>query len=179
MSEPIAICRYLDVSPTPELANEIDAIFFQSSNTTSFESDATRSAFRERWLGRYLTHDPQFAYLARSGEGTVVGYLVGSVDDPAETTRFADIGYFSSLRPLTKRFPAHLHINVDAHHRGRGLGGRLISRFAADAAAVGVPGIHVVTDAEARNVGFYNRNGFAEVGRAGAGGKLVFLARTL
>ena len=179
MSEPIRICRYLDVAPTPELANEIDAIFFTSSNTKTFESDGARAAFRERWLGRYLTHDPNFAFLARTYDGKVVGYLVGSIDDPAKAARFGDIDYFGELSEQTQHYPAHLHVNVSPEFRNRGLGGRLIDRFVAEAKAAGAAGVHVVTSEGAANIGFYNRNGFADVARAGKGGRLVFLSRAL
>ncbi len=179
MSEPIAICRYPDIAQTPELAKEIDAIFFEASNTKSFASDDARAAFRERWLGRYLTHDPEFAYLALAADGAVAGYLVGSIEDPAATPRFADIGYFAALSEHTKRFPAHLHVNVGPAFRNHGLGGHLIDRFVAAAKTARAPGVHVVTSEGAANIGFYNRNGFSEVARAGKDGRLVFLARTL
>ncbi|MFA5955815.1 GNAT family N-acetyltransferase [Hyphomicrobium sp.] len=179
MSEPIAICRYPDIAQTPELAKEIDAIFFEASNTKSFVSDDARAAFRERWLGRYLTHDPALAFLARTGDGTVVGYIVGSVDDPAKAARFSDIGYFADLAEQTERFPAHLHVNISPGFRNQGIGGRLIDRFVAAAKTARAPGVHVVTSVGAENVGFYNRNGFSEVARAGKDGRLVFLARTL
>ena len=50
----VTIHRYLDVTPSSKLSDQIDAIFFEASNTKSFESDAARAVFRERWLGRYL-----------------------------------------------------------------------------------------------------------------------------
>lgn len=179
MSDPVSICRYRDVDLTPERVAEIDRIFFESSNTKTFPSDAVRGAFRERWLGRYLTHDPAFAYLARDGGGRIVGYLVGAIDDPAVTARFADIPYFAALSAQTKRYPAHLHVNISPKFRNRGIGGRLIDCFLADAKSAGALGVHVVTSAGAANVSFYNRNGFEEVARAGTGGGLVFLARSL
>ncbi|CCB64318.1 MULTISPECIES: GNAT family N-acetyltransferase [unclassified Hyphomicrobium] len=179
MSETVSICRYRDIDLTPERVAEIDRIFFESSNTKTFPSDAARAAFRERWLGRYLVHDPAFAYLARDGGGRIIGYLVGAIDDPAKTPRFADIPYFAMLGAQTKRYPAHLHVNISPEFRNRGIGGRLISCFIVDAQAAGVPGVHVVTSVGAANVSFYNRNGFEEVARAGPDGSLVFLARSL
>lgn len=179
MPDPIAISRYLDVDLTPQRSREIDGIFFESSNTKSFASEEARAAFRERWLGRYFRRDPAFAYLARKEDGAVVGYLVGALDDPAKSQRFADIGYFAALGLHTQRFPAHLHVNVASGFRNRGIGGRLIEDFAKDAKASGAPGMHVVTSAGAANVAFYNRNGFTEVARAGENGDLVFLGRPL
>jgi ribosomal protein S18 acetylase RimI-like enzyme len=179
MSEPITIHRYVDIDVTPERTSEIDRVFFESSNTKAFDSDEIRAAFRERWLGRYLRHDAKFAYVAQTTDGTIVGYLVGAIDDPAITSRFADIAYFAALSAKTKHFPAHLHVNVRSDFRGCGIGGLLVDRFVADAKAAGAPGVHVVTSVGAANVSFYNRNHFEEVARAGAGGRLVFLARAL
>lgn len=179
MRQPVTIRRYLDVEPTPERAREIDRIFFKSSNTKSFENDAARTAFRERWLGRYLKHDPAFAYVAQAADGAIVGYLVGAIEDPAKAERFADIAYFAAFGELTERFPAHLHVNIDPAFRNRRIGSSLIDRFAEDAKAAGARGVHVVTGAGAENIGFYNRNEFAEIARAGADGRLVFLARSL
>jgi len=177
MFERVAICRYLDVERTSRFEAGIDAIFFEASNTKSFESEAARVAFRERWLGRYLRDDPQFAYLAMTTAGDVVGYLVGTIEyaalsGPKENT-------IAAFREATKRYPAHLHVNIAADYRGSGIGGRLIDTFVADARSSGVTGVHVITSATSPNVRFYNRNGFQEVARSGHADALVCLARML
>lgn len=177
MSSHISIGRYLDVERTPRLDDEIDAIFFEASNTKSFESDAARSAFRERWLGRYLRDDPQFAYLAMPIAGEVVGYLVGMIEDPASSRSTENAT--SAFHEITKRYPAHLHVNVAPAYRSSGIGGCLIDTFVADAQRAGAPGVHVITSAASANVRFYNRNGFLEIARGGSGDALVFLARAL
>jgi ribosomal protein S18 acetylase RimI-like enzyme len=176
MSAAVTIRRYIDVAPSPRLADQIDAIFFEASNTKTFASDEARAAFRRRWLGRYLTDDPRFAYLALDASEHVAGYLVGAVDDPASSDRFADLGYPSAFRGLTTRFPAHLHVNLAPQFRNRGIGGRLIDTFAADAKQHGAPGVHVVTGVAADNVRFYIRNRFVE---AAQDRPLVLLARAL
>lgn len=186
MKAEIAILKYTDVLEGPrhipgeDLRHGLDEIFFQSSNTKSFESTAVRAAFRERWLGRYLAHDPQWAYVAIDGTGCVAGYLAGCLDDPARTPRFGDIGYFERFGGLTARYPAHLHVNVREGLRSSGLGSQLVARFCKDAADAGAPGVHVVTSRGARNVQFYARLGFHEAGRDGEGAReVVFLAKDL
>jgi GNAT superfamily N-acetyltransferase len=179
MADDVTITRYLNVPRSAELAGALDAIFFEASNTQSFADEAARTAFRERWLGRYLQHDPEFAYLAFAASSRLAGYLVGSINDPAENSRFADVGYFADFRELTKRYPAHLHVNLVPAFRNFGVGGRLIETFVADAKHARVPGVHVVTSASAANVRFYNRNGFREAARIGADHALVFLARAI
>jgi GNAT superfamily N-acetyltransferase len=62
---------------------------------------------------------------------------------------------------LTRTHPAHLHMNVDAEYRRRGIGGVLIERYAQDVAAAGVPGIHLFCGAAARR--FYARQRFTDL----------------
>jgi GNAT superfamily N-acetyltransferase len=158
----------------------IKAIFFEAAAVTAFPDATARAAFRERWLGRYLDHDAGLTHVALDGHGTVVGYVVGSHDDPARATRFADIPYFADLAEVTARYPAHLHVNVATAARSRGVGAALIAAFVADVAAACLPGVHVVTGQGMRNVGFYTRLGFAERAVAAYGGRpVVLLGRDL
>lgn len=174
------IHRYRDLPHDAALAAGLDAVFFESSNTKTFESAAQRAVFRERWLGRYMAFYPDWFYVARDGRGAVAGYLAGALDDPASSPRFADIPYVSTFAPLTARFPGHLHVNLAPAYRGAGAGAALVERFAHDARAAGCPGMHVVTSRGARNVAFYARCGFAERGATGEGARsVVFLARAL
>lgn len=158
----------------------IEAIFFDSAANQAFASPREREAFRERWLGRYLEHDPALVLVALEDTGAVAGYLVGSLDDPARAPRFADIGYFATFDALTARYPAHLHVNVAGDWRNAGLGARLVAHFVAEARAAGAPGVHVVTGSASRNRTFYERAGFREAGSTPWNGRdVVFLARNL
>lgn len=184
MTEPnsttLRICRWLDLPGPPSLVAGIERIFFATAATQAFADEAARSAFRSRWLGRYLEHDADHVWLAMTDAGGVAGYLVGCLDDPALTPRFADIAYFADLAAETRRYPAHLHINLDERYRSTGIGSRLIGAFGGAAARQGALGVHVVTGAGLRNVGFYARNGFAEVARTSWNGReIVMLGRPL
>jgi GNAT superfamily N-acetyltransferase len=164
----------------PQLLAQVEAIFWETSART-FVAGPERDAFRERWLGRYLQGGSDVVLLALVGGDTVAGYLVGALQDPAEQPRFADIGYFrTAFAALTKRFPAHLHINLAAAFRCQGIGAKLIEAFAARAKLAGAPGMHVVTGKGMRNVGFYARCGFTERATAPWNGRqIVFLAGAL
>ena len=60
------------------------------------------------------------------------------------------------------------------------LGGRLIAAFADVAANAGASGMHIITDKAARNVRFYTRCGFAELGATFWNGReVVFLGMPL
>jgi GNAT superfamily N-acetyltransferase len=167
-------------TPAPEQLSEIEAIFFAASGRT-FSNRAERDAFRERWLGRYLAGGSDAVFLALARSGHTAGYLVGAVKDPASQARFDDIAYFrGDFRELTRRFPAHLHINLAAEFRNQGIGARLIEAFAQHAMQSGAQGVHVVTGKAMRNRRFYERCGFSE--RATTrfnGNEVVFLGREL
>jgi GNAT superfamily N-acetyltransferase len=176
----VDVQRWRDLSEHERLTLEVEAIFFEASATKAFASEAERGAFRERWLGRYLEHYPEYAYLALGEDGAVAGYLVGSIVDPARTPLFADIGYFARFAALTADFPAQLHVNLAPCRRGQGIGAALVETFAEDARRAGAPGVHVVTGRGMRNIGFYEANGFREAGAMRENGRdLVFLARSL
>ena len=82
------------------------------------------------------------------------------------------------------RYPAHLHVGLDAAFRGRHLGRRLVEAFLAQLSAAGVPGVHAVVLAENAPAGrFFERLGFRPLahglalrrpGQAGAPGKIVY-----
>ena len=161
----------MDVAHSHRLLEQLDAIFFEASGTKTFADEEARAAFRERWFARYLDQYPQWAYVAISGDGRVAGYLVGALDEGSGFENFA---------AAAADFPAHLHVNLAAQFRNRGIGAVLIEAFAADARRAGAKGMHVVTSADARNVRFYERVGFRERARTSVNGSdLVFLGRCL
>lgn len=179
----VEICRWDQLTSDPEgerLIADLDHVFFSSSARQSFETAEEKAVFRERWLGRYLQHFPQYAFVALDGTRRVVGYVVGSLSDPARDPLFADLTFFTHFRALTARYPAQLHVNLHADWRGLGIGARLVDAFADLARADGAPGVHVVTGRGMRNVGFYLANGFAERGTlSNDGAELLFLGRDL
>lgn len=183
-SRDVQIIRLADWDPHSAPAQavpvQLDAIFYAASNTRSFGNEEERQAFRERWLGRYLERYRQHFFLALAPNDCVAGYLAGCLADPAREPLFADVAYFAVLADLTERYPAHLHINLDASWRCLGVGARLIEAFCAHAVAAGSPGVHVVTGEGARNVRFYQRCGFRLQRRfVSNASKLVMLARDL
>jgi GNAT superfamily N-acetyltransferase len=152
-------------APEPALRlPEIEAIFFESAVRKTFASEAEREAFRVRWLARYLARYPDDAFVALGAGGEAVGYLIGCPDSAATSAEFADAGYGPGMAPvvaeISARYPAHLHINMRADIRGLGVGQRLIEAYADRLRGGGVAGVHVVTGAQSRAVGFYRKCGF-------------------
>jgi ribosomal protein S18 acetylase RimI-like enzyme len=167
----VAVRRWTDIDLSASLVEQLDAIFFEASNTKSFPSEEARAAFRERWFGRYLSQHPRWAYVALAADGNVAGYLVGALNEPSGFDDFVGVAL---------EFPAHLHVNLAPAYRNRGIGRQLINTFAKDAAQAGAKGMHIVTSADARNVRFYTRAGFSERARTTVNGnELVLLGRSL
>lgn len=159
---------------------DIDRIFYVSSATQSFPSEAARAAFHERWLGRYLKHHRDLVFVARADDGSAFGYIAGAAEDPATLPRFADLPFTIPFAHLSRDFPAHLHVNCAPEWRGRGIGAALVATFAEAVHKRGARGLHLVTGANSRNRVFYAREGFEERGRWGEPGKeAVFLAKRI
>ena len=64
-------------------------------------------------------------------------------------------------RQLRERFPAHLHMNVDADHQRGGIGKGLIEQFADDLRQRQIAGVHLFCGGAP--VPFYRRMGFREL----------------
>jgi GNAT superfamily N-acetyltransferase len=163
---------------------DVEEIFFTSSAVQQFSDADARARFRERWLARYLEHYSEsfFVALARDQDHAqtekVIGYLAGCLRDPRNDPLFADLAYYAAFAPLCDTYPAHLHINVAAEARSRGVGAALIAAFAAQCAAARLPGLHLVTGEGARNVRFYERCGFRQLATTESNGKpVVFMGR--
>jgi len=176
-AEGIVIRRFADLPPKcrQAVAVEMDDIFFEASSVQSFASVDEKSAFHWRWLGRYLAEEPEHAFVSLGADGAAVGYLVGSLRDPAQRAEFAELAYVRDFAGLTPDYPAHLHVNVKEGQRGKNVGAGLVEEFCAHVRRQGVPGLHVVTGAGMRNVRFYKRLGLREVGRAARNGGIVVM----
>ena len=176
----VTIGKRAALDPSGTRNSDLDRIFFECSSTQAFESDAIRASFRERWLGRYLAHYPDWVYVAADDDGRFIGYLLGCLDDPAKTAMFNDIGYFETIPELTSGYPAHLHVNLTEGSRGQGVGRQLVDAFVADAAKAGSPGVHVVTGRNMHNVEYYAKVGFVDATVFPWNGReLLFLGRKL
>ncbi len=173
----VVVVAYSEIAGNAAALAKIDEIFFESSSVQSFESDDARNGFRWLWMGRYLVEEPEHAFvaLANGDPEKLCGYLVGSLDDPAPREEFRSLTYFESFAHVTPLFPAHLHINVARDYRSQGIGEQLIQTFLNHARATGCPGVHVVTGAGMRNVGFYERLHFVERARVAKGGGAAVL----
>jgi GNAT superfamily N-acetyltransferase len=141
----------------------------------------------------YLTLSPSIALVAEE-DGQVVGYAVGTPDSQAFDAAMArdwwpklqvryptpqnpksdlEDWYYSRIHlaeplpaAIIARFPAHLHLNVDPSHQGRGVGRALVSAWLGLAQAMGVGAVHIGADPKnARGIAFWQASGFRPITR--------------
>ena len=128
---------------------------------------AERDAFAEHWIGPYRELRPEWTWIAVHGS-KIVGYLTGCPDTLAFEKERRRV---YSPRPDSREYfpetvrlklwvehPAHLHLNVSAGERGRGIGSALIAVFFAELRRAGVPSAHVICGPKAAP--FWERAGF-------------------
>jgi GNAT superfamily N-acetyltransferase len=159
-AEHMRVVRLMDEPDWRSLLPRVEEIFFTASAVQQFTDDAHRTRFKVRWLGRYLDHCLENFFVALPENGAVLGYLAGCLEDPRKNPLFSDLGYYQAFGPLCDTYPAHLHINVAAEARSMGIGAALIEAFAAQVSQRRLPGLHLVTNEGARNIRFYEQNGF-------------------
>jgi ribosomal protein S18 acetylase RimI-like enzyme len=144
------------------------------------------------FAGPYLALEPRHAYVLDDGNGLAVGYIIGTADTAAFAAAYRDrwlpglraryrepAGALATrederlaamfhpermLRPELARYPAHLHINLLAGHRGAGHGRAMIDTFLRSVAADGAAWCHLgVRNANTAARAFYDRLGWRPI----------------
>jgi GNAT superfamily N-acetyltransferase len=160
----------------------IERVFWATAGTRVFSNEAERTAYRDRWLGRYIRHFPESVLVAERG-GEVAGYLVGCPDSFAEAAApvLSDLGYYTpEVLAAACAFPAHFHVNVGPGWQGQGVGRQLVAGFAMMCLEAGSPGLHVVTGNASRAAAFYLSCGFRpRLDFASGGRRLTLYAMSL
>ena len=149
----------------PDFSNhlsDLDDIFFRASVKRDFRTHEEQQCFREMSLGRYIAKHRDSFFMALNGGGHAIGYLAGCLKNPTKLDHFSDT-YFGYIEDICQNYPAHLHINIVEHYRGRGVGTALVERFVNWAEIHSVPGIQIVTSSTSRSIPFYRRLHFTEL----------------
>lgn len=164
----LTIAAGLDAASIPALRE----IFFLSSTTKDFADGAAREAFFNQWTTYYFEREPELVYTVQVN-GSPGGYLTGCADSARAAPWFTRTESYPLFSDWFDDYPVHFHINVHPRFRGRGLGSLLARRFFDDVKRRGAAGVHVITAADARNVGFYQRLGLEPLTRRECGGRLL------
>lgn len=153
-------------------------IFFETAVRQTFATTAEREAYRHRWYDRYTYRCRATIFAALDDQAKPIGYVLACPFDVRKVPSFSDIGHFEVFSDLIDRYPAHLHVNVTTAWQSRGVGRALVERGIAACRTAGALGIHVVTAADAPNIGFYDRCGLVEVARRAYDGRLLVMLAT-
>lgn len=140
----------LDDFPLDQVAD----IFFNASNIKEFKNIEEREKFFYRWCGQYLEHYPDSFFVAIE-EDKVLGYCCSHPDSLKALDEFKIPGQ-EFFKELFSEYPLHLHINCHADSRGKGVGRKLIEKQS----RLTMTGIHIITEKNADNCGFYRKLGF-------------------
>lgn len=148
-----AVIRQFKPSDLPEMRE----IFFESSLRKDFKDETERELFFQKYLGYYLKHYPDLAFVAFDKK--VLGYVVGALhsDDP-ELEKLQP--HLNSFRQHFLSFPSHLHINCHHEARGQGIGRKLVLALEDELKKRQVSGLHIMTSPDAANKNFYSSLGF-------------------
>lgn len=175
---PFEIASINDAAEEEEVEEALTEIFFATATAKDFASVADREAFQHRWLDRYFYRHRETTFYARTPDRRPIGYVVGCAVDVRQVPCFSDVAYFMVFADLLDQFPAHLHVNVEAGYQGQGVGRALVARAVAACRSAGARGVHVVTAADAANIGFYARCGLTEVARRPIGERQLIMLGT-
>jgi hypothetical protein len=136
----------------------VNQIFFESSTVSHFKSIKQREDFQYKYLDYYKIYFPlNFFVLC---DNRPLGYVCG-VPDLLKVKKLFELSpHLHAFKDLYKQFPAHLHINMCAESRGKGLGPLLINEFVGNIEKSGGNGVHIITTPTAKNVSFYKKCGF-------------------
>ncbi|MBY0516256.1 MAG: GNAT family N-acetyltransferase [Bacteriovoracaceae bacterium] len=149
---------------------QVQEIFWETSTRDQFNSIDERFAFQNFYLNSYFSK----ICLVAESSNQILGYILGSTESSSDEL------HLKIFEDCYEQFPAHLHINCHESARGLGVGSRLVSALEERLRSLGVKGLHLITASGARNVSFYEKNGFVQrVERIFNGKSLLLLGKTL
>ncbi len=171
MSATLALFRSQDVPGIKE-------IFFETSSKKEFKDDEEREKFFWKYVGFYLQHYPQYAFVALD-QNQVLGYVVAMPESDNEAL-FKIQPHMPLFKEFFKEYPGHLHINLHHTARGLGLGSKLLIECEKTLQTTKITGLHIMTGPTSRNQSFYLKLGFmAQVELNFHGSPIVLMGKSL
>lgn len=162
---------------TERYYQQVTEIFFESSGIKNFKSDQHKKDFLYKYLGYYFSNHADLFFVMLDDD-KVQGYICGVLDSNQCKELFEIVSHYHIFRDLYDKFPAHLHLNTHYLSRGKGVGEKLINFFCNEISVS--QGVHIITSSHARNVNFYEKNGFKKVEeRLYTQNDLLFMGRRL
>lgn len=175
-------------------ASDTDDLYAVCIGTGDSGEDATAlyddpRLLGEVYVGPYLVHSPEFAWVYANDADQARGYVLGVLDTRAFEAAL-DADWWPALQAkypldaaianprdrevvealhtpgrasdaLVAAYPSHLHIDMLPDVRGGGRGGAMLRTLLDALAAAGSPGVHLDVAASNENaIGFYRHFGF-------------------
>lgn len=141
--------------------------------TSGFENadDKTKKQILSIYCDYYIDNEPESCFVLADEEDSAVGYIISS----SHTKKYKELmgiyckrakpilSYLSVLPNilLSKKYPVHLHIDIDPKYQHKGYGSLLIKTLKEHHAKNGFKSLMLFVSADNKNaVSFYKRNGF-------------------
>jgi ribosomal protein S18 acetylase RimI-like enzyme len=146
----------------PEDLKHLNSIFWETSAQKDFKSPQVKEDFQYKYLGFFLENYPKLCLVAKNEQGDVLGYICATLASATSEllTMHPHQKYFQGYY---QDYPAELHINCSALAQGKGIGSLLLMKLEASLREMKVIGLHLKTSLNARNIGFYVKNGYSQV----------------
>lgn len=131
----------------------------------------------------YTSKTPDYCFVAVDEEDSPIGYIICAPDRKAydrdyvrcEIAQIRKFSLFKALLargemlasvPFKRKYPAHLHIDLDERARHQGTGTALMTALCDKLKAQGVPAVMLIVSSGNKNaVSFYQRNQFEIIGK--------------
>ena len=160
-----------------EMLSEVREIFFETSAIKEFKDSSSKEAFFYKYLGYYLEHYPQLAFVVV--DKNVLGYVVA-----ASETLLKDLvliqPHLEVFSQEIKTYQAHLHINFHLSAQGQGFGRKLIAQVESVLKSHDIKGLHVMTGPDSQNRFFYQKLGFTfQSVKDFQGSGILFMGKTI
>jgi len=160
-----------------EMLSEVREIFFETSAIKEFKDHPSKEAFFYKYLGYYLEHYPQLAFVVV--DKNVLGYVVA-----ASETLLKDLvliqPHLEVFSQEIKTYQAHLHINFHLSAQGQGFGRKLIAQVESVLKSHDIKGLHVMTGPDSQNRFFYQKLGFTfQSVKDFQGSGILFMGKTI
>lgn len=142
-----------------EFRTQLNEIFFETSSKKKFKDSKEQQAFLWKYVGFYLSHYAQYAWLSIQ-DGRVLGYVLGMART-IDADLYAIQPHLKAFEEHFQLYPAHLHVNCHSEAQGKGIGKALVQKFLGQLTAEKISGLHIMTGPTSGNKIFYQKLGFA------------------
>lgn len=135
----------------------------------------------------YIRNEKEHCFVLADDSDIAVGYVLCAPDYKRYKKEFfscemrklrkygpapvlAAYGQMTALKPFSKRYPAHLHIDILPAYQHQGWGTKLLDALAAHLKGSGVPGVLLVAGEQNHGaIIFYEKYGMERLGNIGGG----------